>query len=222
MTAISKRLREEGRNALKEWGVSLEEEAWERIEAYGADVLEHNKRTNLTAAKTPEELFRRHLLDGLAPAARLGQLAAERLLDVGCGGGFVGICLKIALPKTRVTLLESVYRKVGFLNWTTARLGLRGIEVRHGRAIPDAGAWQPLGSGGAQGTPQTPEPFDAVLARALAPLEEARRLTVPFAKPGGVAMIYQSEPSAGALRYRLPGEEKDRYLALFAKGKERS
>ncbi|PJA16646.1 MAG: hypothetical protein CO113_03650 [Elusimicrobia bacterium CG_4_9_14_3_um_filter_62_55] len=218
---ITKELREEGERSLSAWGVELDSTAWERLDAYASDVLEHNKRTNLTAARTPEELFRRHLLDALAAKAVL-RGNSPRLLDVGCGGGFVGICLKIALPNARVTLLESVYRKIGFLNWTTARLKLGGIEVRHARAISDDGAWQPLGSGGAQGVPQKPTPFDAVLARALAPLPEAKRLTLPFVAAGGSAILYQSDPSPGAFAYRLPGEDKDRYLALFPKEKQRS
>ena len=214
---ITKNLKQEGKETLTSWGISLDDEAWEKLDAYGAAVLEFNKKTNITGAKTPEELFRRHLIDSLSPLAALGERPAESILDVGCGGGFVGICLKIALPKSRVTLLESVYRKVGFLNLATAQLGLTGIEVRHGRAVEDKGSWQPLGSGGGQGPPETPSPFDLVTARALAPLTEARRLTEPFVKEGGVAMIFQSDPLEGSFSYRLPGEEKDRHLALFKK-----
>lgn len=214
---MTRSLQHEGERTLAGWGISLEADAWERLSSYGAAVLEFNKKTNLTAAKTPETLFRRHLLDALAPLAVLNGRAAHSILDVGCGGGFVGVCLKIALPNARVTLLESVYRKVGFLHWATARLGLSGIEVRHGRAVEDVGAWQPLGSGGAQGPVEKPAPFHLVTARALAPLEQARRLTEPFVKPRGLAVIFQSDPLEGSFAYRLPGEEKDRHLALFAK-----
>jgi len=214
---ITKALRKEGEETLSRWGISIDTQVWEKLGAYGAAVLKFNKKTNLTASKTPEDLFRRHLLDSLSPLAALEDRTAHSILDVGCGGGFVGICLKIALPNARVTLLESVYRKVGFLNLVTAQLGLSGIEVRHGRAIEDTGCWSPLGSGGAQGPEETPTPFDLVTARALAPLNEARRLTEPFVKTGGIAMIFQSDPLEGSFAYRLPGEDKDRYLARYVK-----
>ncbi|PCI37320.1 MAG: 16S rRNA (guanine(527)-N(7))-methyltransferase RsmG [Elusimicrobia bacterium] len=217
---ITKALKREGKETLAQWGVRLDDEAWEKLDAYGAAVLEFNKKTNLTAAKTPEEIVNRHLLDSLAPLAAWEGQSPNSILDVGSGGGFVGVCLKIALPNARVTLLESVYRKIGFLNWTTARLALKGIDVRHARAIEDTGAWAPLGSGGAQGPEETPAPFDLVTARALAPLDRARRLTEPFVKQGGIAMIFQSDPIEGSFAYRLPGEEKDRHLARFAKEKE--
>ena len=218
-------LRSELEEHLSGWGARLDASQWDLLGAYLADLLEYNRKVNLTAASDPAEVVRRHFADGLAALsplrARLGP--APHLADVGSGGGFVGLCLKIAWPEAAVTLIESAYRKYCFLNWEATRLALRGLRVHHGRA-------ERLARGG----------FDAVLARALAPLPEAVALTWPLASPSGLAVIYQSsapdpvEPAllkalekAGARvaavePYRLPGEREERNLVIISRRHDRA
>ncbi|MFH1725337.1 MAG: 16S rRNA (guanine(527)-N(7))-methyltransferase RsmG [Elusimicrobiota bacterium] len=227
-------LRAEAAERLARWGAALDPGGWELLDRYLQDVMEYNRKVNLTAARSREELLRRHALDALAALAPLRERFAGKapsLLDVGAGAGFIGVCLKAAWPEAAVTLLESAYRKVCFLNWTSARLGLKGLRVLHGRA--DGSGIQLLGASGGKGVFESDRGFDAVLARALAPLPEAVRLSLPLARPGGCGVIYRSarpDPGDEALRaalrgargvieetaaYRLPGEDRDRHLVIL-------
>lgn len=227
--------REAAERTLSEWGTPLDPSAWELLDKYLRDVLEYNRKVNLTAAAGLGELLARHAMDSLASLAPLRELLAgrarPRILDAGAGAGFIGICLKIAWPDAAVTLLESSYRKVCFLNWAAARIGFRDLRVLHGRAR--GGRIHPLGPGGGKKGGDVEADFDAVVARALAPLPEALSLTLPLARRGGSGLLYQSERPdledaalAGALLrtgarlerarpYRLPDESRDRHLLIF-------
>src|SRR5262249_10187614 len=143
--------------------------------------------------------------------------------DLGSGGGFVGVGLKIAWPEAVVTLMEPLQRKFEFLNLASARLGLKGLRV--------------VRAGAGTGNPPPPRErdFDAVVARALAPLPEALALGLPLPAPDGLFGAFQSatpDPGEAALAkalarvgarlaeavpYRLPAESKERCLALFAR-----
>ncbi|MFA5139992.1 MAG: 16S rRNA (guanine(527)-N(7))-methyltransferase RsmG [Elusimicrobiota bacterium] len=192
-------------DALKDWGIGLDASRWRLLEGYARDVLEHNRKTNLTAAKDRETVLLRHILDGCAAVLALrGRLGAgARVADLGAGAGFIGIGLKLAWPELDVTLLDSNYKKTCFLNLACARLGLPGLHALQA----SAGEWR----GGA---------FDAVVSRAVAPLDEAAGLTLPLVRPGGWAVLYQSQEACGpaveqTVRYRLPGEDKDRCLIIL-------
>jgi len=230
--SIPEALRSEALGALQSWGCLLSDEQWRLLGAFLDDVLEHNKKANLTAARSLEDLLFRHALDGLAAVKPLRELAggaAPDLVEVGAGAGFVGVSLKIAWPEARVRLVESSYKRFCFLNWTSARLRLKGLEIVHatvqkGKGMAADKGKKTLAAGGGA---------DVVLARALAPLREALELTLPLARPGGAVLIYQSEaPSlddpalAGVLAstggklesvipYRLPREVRQRHMAVF-------
>ncbi len=220
---ISPELRSEAEERLRDWGLTPQGAVcnvnWNLVETYLNDVVEYNKKVNITAAKGAAELMRRHLLDAWAAVGPLRsrvQQAGPQIADVGAGAGFIGIGIKILWPEAAVSLVESVYKKFTFLNWTGLHLKLKGLTPVHLRA-------EKLPPGG----------FDAVTARALAPLPAAVRTCLPLTRPGGWSMIYQSgrpdaaEPklaealnaAGGTLEesvpYRLPGESKDRYLAFF-------
>mgnify|MGYP001605262222 CR=1 FL=1 len=204
------------KGALAGWGLSLGEGEWALLGRYMDDLLEHNEKVNLTAAREPLELARRHLLDGLAPVVELRRRLgpSPRLADLGAGGGFVGFCVKIAWPEADMTLIESSSRKFSFLNLEALRLGLPGLHVRNER-------------GGRAGPGKT---YDAVLARAVAPLEDLLPEAFPLLKEGGRLMAYASAPAPesidpvlarlkgsreGSHAYRLPGEDRERYLLFF-------
>lgn len=201
---------------LAERGSPVPDAVLSRLDLYAKDVLEYGARANLTAAEGLPEVWRRHVLDGLAALAplraRLGPGPA-RVVDLGCGGGFVGVALAAAWPEAEVWLVDSVYRKVGFLTMTTANLGLTNARPMHARA-DGSPELELLRSGGGSGGRAAPAAA-AVVARALAPRPEALALAGPLARPGGWTMLYASDSPGGDFeRYRLPGEDKDRFLSF--------
>jgi 16S rRNA (guanine527-N7)-methyltransferase len=186
-------------------GIALTTAQLERLDQYVGLLLDANRRLNLTRIVEPDEVERRHLLDGLTCALPcLGQLRAGvswRLIDVGSGGGVPGIPLAIAFPRLQVTLLESVGKKAAFLKRAIAELGLVQVQVRPRRA-EDAAR-----------DPTERDGCDLVVARALAPLDVALELCLPFARPGGMvvlprgsdldAQLASGEAVAGLLAARL-------------------
>lgn len=204
-------------SAAQGWGVALDAAQLEAISGYLQSVQAKNQQTNLTAEDGWEDLVLKHAADGVFAAAALRQeLGKEhvRICDLGSGGGFIGICLKLTWPEAEVTLQESVERKFKFLNTEAARLGVKGLRVLQRRA----GDGRPLNS--------YESGFDCVVERALAPLDEALGLARPLLKKGGLFAAFQSVPAAPALAgsgwrllhsiaYRRPGEEKDRQLVIF-------
>ncbi|MBI4375922.1 MAG: 16S rRNA (guanine(527)-N(7))-methyltransferase RsmG [Elusimicrobia bacterium] len=208
------------------WGVEFGQSQRTQLEKYLHLVQEHNQRVNLTAERSWEGLLLRHAADGLAAAGALKRrikVPAPRIADVGSGAGFVGLPLKIAWPEAELTLVESSLRRFEFLNLASLALGLKGLKVLRRKAGADR---------------IEPAPFDAAIERALAPLPAAVKLLLPLVRSGGLFAAYQSQAperdpavleaaaqSGGkwleTWPYRLPGEEKDRFLALFAR-EERS
>lgn len=218
METMNESLRREMNQWLRGMDINLHDAQWEQIEFYLRELEAYNQKTNLTA-DTGETLLRRHAADGLValPALRRihSGIPAPHLLDLGAGGGFVGISIKIAWPEASVVLMESSQRKFQFLNWVSARLKLPELKVMWRR--------------GEEGS----EKFDSVLARALAPLPEAIRLAMPLVKESGAFIAYQtSAPLRGdskiqkaldaesaditdTIGYRLPQETSNRHLLIL-------
>ncbi|MBI5239330.1 MAG: class I SAM-dependent methyltransferase [Elusimicrobia bacterium] len=207
------------------WELALDPRQLDQIDRYIQELLAANQKTNLTADTDPETILLRHVADGLAAAGVLIKEARKpspRILDLGSGGGPIGMAIKIAWPQARVTLMESLERKFRFLNAMAVRSGLPGLSVALRRA----------GKGAASGPERD---FDAVVARALAPLPEAVELALPLAAPDGIVLIFQSAPPDPAepalarvlarraarlvksIPYRLPREDRERHLALFGR-----
>ena len=211
-----------GRDALEAWLTERDErlaaEQWKLLEEFLARVESHNAKVNLTA-DSGAALYVRHAADAFPALAVLRKRfsAPPTILDVGAGAGFVGVTIKIAWPEADVSLLESSYRKFGFLNWACAETKLRGLHALLGRA--------PQGLRG--------KTYDAVLLRAVTQPEEAVRLGLSCARrDGGIVLLHLSErpelqpkiakaiETAGARLgqvepYRLPGEGADRFIVVL-------
>lgn len=151
----------------------------ERVRAafdrYAEMLTERNEKVNLTAITDPDEIRVKHFTDSLA-AIELIKTGAT-VLDIGSGAGFPGIPLKIARDDISVTLLDSVNKKVAFMNDVIADLGLKNIEAVHARIedFPHKGE------------------FDVAVSRAVAELTTLVEYALPFVKVGGTFVAYKSE-----------------------------
>lgn len=154
-----------------ELNVKLDAKTAAKFITYKDELKAWNKKINLTAIESDADIVVKHFLDSLTLCRFLK--GDERLLDIGSGGGFPGIPLKLAMPGLNVTLLDSVQKKVFFLRHVIRLLALSGIEAFPGRAEDSAiiERYGPV--------------FDCVVCRALSDLGEFIRLGLPFLKPGG-------------------------------------
>ncbi len=178
-------------------GLALSPRQQELFETYYRELVDWNRRLNLTTIVDYREVQTRHFVDSLSVVPALGP-AVGRVIDIGSGAGFPGLPLKILLPHLRVVLLESVAKKTAFLSHLVARLGLEGVEVLTARAEDVAHR------------PGYREGFDAVLGRALAPLAVMAELALPLARSGGRAIAqkkgdFSSEVATAARAIGLMG-----------------
>ena len=156
----------------------------EPLEAFSRMLLEKNQVMNLTAITEPRDVAALHLLDSLAG---LAGLEAGTVVDVGTGAGFPGVPLAIARPSVRVTLLDSLGKRVDFLRESCRELGLENVECVHGRAEEFA-----LEKG-------FRDSFDFAAARAVANLRVLCELCLPFVKVGGQFLAMKSVDSGQEL-----------------------
>ncbi len=153
-----------------------------------ADILcEWNRKFNLTAITSFEEIVQKHFVDCAAPLF-VGMIPLSgKLIDVGSGAGFPGIPLKILCPDLRIVLLDSLQKRVNFLNYAVDELKLDGVRAVHGRAEDLAR------------NDDFREQFDVATARAVAPLNVLSEFCVPFIRPGGCFLTYKGEAAAEEL-----------------------
>ncbi len=163
----------------KRMGRELTAEQAGQICAYHAILIETNKTLNLTRVPdTMAEAADRNYLDSLAPWLLTDWLeGAKSLIDIGAGAGFPGLPLAIANPGMKVTLLDSLRKRVDFINGVIAELGLNAVAV-HFRAEEAAKR------------PELREQFDIATARAVAAMPTLCELTLPFVKVGGKLIAY--------------------------------
>lgn len=147
------------------------------LERFAALMLAQNQVMNLTAITEPKDVAALHLLDSLALFPIAG-LEAEKVIDVGAGAGFPGIPLAIAGPSLRVTLLDSLGKRVDFLRRTCETLALENTECVHARAEDLTG--------------ERREMFDTAVSRAVAALPVLSELCLPLVKVGGRMLAMKS------------------------------
>lgn len=167
------------------YGIDLEDHKTEQFISYMSLLKEWNKRVNLTAIEEDRDILVKHFIDSLSVAPHLTEDCG--LIDIGTGAGFPGIPIKIALETAKVTLLDSLRKRVRFLEEAVRELGLKGIETHHGRA-EDLGA-----DSGFR------EKYDFAVARAVAGLPVLLEYCLPFVRVGGafIAMKGGSGEEAG-------------------------
>ena len=170
-------------DCLEKLNISIDEDQKSKFEKYYSLLLEKNKVMNLTRITDEREIIIKHFVDSLMICKVIEMDKVESLIDVGTGAGFPGIPIKIMWPNTKVTLLDSLDKRVGFLKEVIEELDLEGIEAVHGRAEDFGQDADYRGQ------------FDLCVSRAVANLATLSEYCVPFVKDQGIFVSYKADES---------------------------
>lgn len=193
---------------LEKAGLTLSPHQMDLFEAYRALIKEWNAKIDITAITEDREIDNKHFIDSLSIFRQIKTPSQARVMDMGSGGGFPGIPMKIYEPGLEMTLVDSLKKRVDFLREVIDRLGLEGIRCIHARAedlLRD---------------PKERESYDLVVSRAVAPLPTLLEYCLPGVKingqfiamkgPGGQEEVIQSDRAIKTLGGHL--ERVDRFL----------
>lgn len=212
-------------DSLSNWNINISAEQAELFDLYYHLLIEWNEKINLTAITDKDDVIDKHFIDSSA-LIKYVDLKNKSLIDVGTGAGFPGIPLKILVPECNITLLDSLNKRVNFLNEVISKLSLKGINAVHGRAEDFAV------------NPSYRESFDFVTSRAVANLSTLSEYCLPFTKINGYFIPYKSgeidnevSNASNALsilggkvdkieKYNLYGTDYDRSLVFIKKCKK--
>ena len=164
----------------KALGVTLSDEQIRQFLKYFEMLVEWNEVMNLTAITEYDEVVMKHFVDSLSIVKVNGFDNVTSIIDVGTGAGFPGVPLKIMYPQLKVTLLDSLNKRLNFLNQVIEKLGLENITTVHYRA--EDGARKA----------ELREQFDCVVSRAVANMSTLCEYCLPYAKVGGCFVAYKS------------------------------
>ncbi len=162
-------------------GVTLSEKQVNQFLTYYEMLVEWNEVMNLTAITDYDEVMKKHFVDSLSLIQTFDVTKKVSVIDVGTGAGFPGLALKIAYPNMKVTLLDSLNKRINFLNAVIEKLGLTDVETVHGRAEDFAKPGK------------LREKYDLCVSRAVANLTTLSEYCLPFVKVGGEFISYKSE-----------------------------
>lgn len=179
---------EQFQQSLAEQGIQLTEQQLAQFETYFRLLVEWNEKINLTAITAKEEVYLKHFYDSITPAFYEDFTKSWRICDVGAGAGFPSIPLKICFPNLNVTIIDSLQKRIGFLNHLVDTLELQDVTLIHSRA-EDFGQLK-----------ETRENFDMVIARAVARMSVLSELCLPLAKLNGIFIAMKGAQSEEELQ----------------------
>lgn len=195
--------------------VELNEKQVNQFYDYMKMIQEWNEKINLTAILEPKEMILKHFIDSMTILDKINE--NDRIVDVGTGAGFPGIPIKIAKPDTEIVLLDSLNKRINFLNNVIGNLGLQKIQTVHARA-------EEFGS-----DIKYRENFDVAVSRAVAPLNILLEYLVPAVKVGGVCICMKGpeideelEQSKNALKILGGKRESIEKIDLVNSGNKRT
>lgn len=168
-------IREEFINELKKIGITLTEEQENKLEKFYNLLIDWNKKVNLTRITTKEEVYLKHFYDSLTLSKVINLNNINTLCDVGTGAGFPGIVLKIVYPNLNITLIDSLRKRVNYLNEIIKELGLDNIKAIHTRGE------------------DYHEEFDLVTSRAVANIEKLVNFTMHLVKKDGMFVAMKGD-----------------------------
>lgn len=168
----------------KSLSLDISDEQLNQFDTFYNMLIEWNEKVNLTAITEFEQVVVKHFADSIAIAAAVDIKKFDTVIDVGTGGGFPGIPLKIMFPHLKITLLDSLNKRLVFLNEVIETLGLSDISTIHGRAEDIAR------------DKNFREKYDLCVSRAVANLSTLTEICVPFVKLNGYFISYKSEKAA--------------------------
>ncbi|RXZ83865.1 16S rRNA (guanine(527)-N(7))-methyltransferase RsmG [Paenibacillaceae bacterium] len=208
---------------IAEQGVSLTSVQQEQFEQYFKLLVEWNERMNLTGITERAAVYEKHFYDSVTLSACVNMNEVQTIADIGSGAGFPSLPLKICYPQLKVTIVDSLNKRIQFLKQVVQDLGLADVTCVHGRAEDIAR------------DKQHRDNYDLVTARAVAKLAVLNEFCLPFVKTGGLfAAMKGTEPDQeikdagkslkvlkGKListhNLKLPNEQSDRHILVIEK-----
>lgn len=181
---------------LEKWEIPFSSEQQEQFVTYYEMLVEKNKVMNLTAITEFDEVLDKHFLDSIALARYVDLTTSISLIDLGTGAGFPGMPLKIMFPNLKVTLADSLNKRIAFLDEVIGELGLTDIQTVHARAEDLAH------------NPDYREQYDYCVSRAVANLSSLSEYCLPFVRIGGSFISYKS----GEIEEELAAAKKAIFL----------
>ena len=204
-------------NGCRELGIELSQKQKNQFIQFYEFLVEKNKVMNLTGITEFEEVLTKHFLDSLACVKAIDMTKVKTIMDIGTGAGFPGVPLKIAFPHLEACLLDSLKKRVNFLEESFELLGLEGIKAIHGRAEEYAK------------NKEYREKYDLCVSRAVSNLATLSEYCLPYVKTGGTVQEEAEEAEkainilGGQVKdityFKLPDSEIDRSLVIINKKK---